>query len=394
MRRIALRDAQIGMQLARAVYNERGDILLNFGVRLNERYLQELGQRGVRFIYVEDPDTDDVVIEDVISERVRLLATRDLFRVYSALQQVTEPLQRADATQRRRALHQRDFAARVRELPGWEDLQRDLELVIEETIGVETFNGITTLRAFDGYTFVHVLDETIVALLIGRRLNLARAQLRELAAGCLLHDIGKVFIPKEILNKPGRLTPEEMAQIREHPRLGYELLRTMRPKEILANHVAYQHHERQDGRGYPRGLRGSNRVVRDALASRATGGIILYAEIAAVADVYDALSSDRPYRQALPPDAVVAALREAAGAHLNREVVRTFLDLLPVYPLGTEVLVRSGPRAGHRGVVVQVAPDQLDRPVVRLLFNARGERLPKPIELDLREEREVILIAF
>lgn len=394
MRRIAVREAQPGMQLARAIYNERGDVLLNFGVQLTERYLAELHQRGVRFLYVEDPDTDDVVIEEIVSERVRLMAARDLFRVYTSLQQLAKPLQRASRVERRRAMQRRDFVAQVRELPGLEDLLHDLESVIEETISVETFHGITTLRAYDGYTFIHVFDETIVALLIGRRLCLRREQLRELAAGCILHDIGKVFIPKEILNKPGKLTPEELAQVREHPRLGYELLRTMRPKEILANHVAYQHHERQDGQGYPRGLKGTNRIVTDPVAARSTGSIILYAEIAAVADVYDALGSDRPYRPAMAPDVVAMALREAAGTHLNREVVRAFLDILPVYPLGCEVLVRSGPHVGYRGVVVQVAPGQLDRPVVRLLYSPRGERLRKPIELDLRDDPSIVLTAL
>lgn len=394
MRRIAVREAEVGMEVARPIYSDRGYLLLNFGATLKEQYLIELRERGIRFIYVEDPDTDDVVIEEVISERVRLIATRDLFRVYTALQQLAVPLQRVPADERRQALHEREFKEQIRGLPGWEELQGDLEAVLEETMGVETFHGIAALHAYDGYTFVHALDETIVALLIGRRLGLARQQLHELASGCLLHDVGKVFVPKAILNKPGSLTPEERAQVREHPRLGYELLRTLRPKEILANHVAYQHHERQDGQGYPRGLRGTNRVDLSPRLTSGSGRIILYAEIAAVADTYDALSSDRPYRPALPPDAVVANLRDAGSAQLNREVLRAFLDILPVYPLGTEVIVRSGPYPGYRGVVAAVPPHRLDQPVVRLLFDAHGQRLPAPIELDVADDPDIVLLAM
>src|SRR5207248_9711826 len=106
--------------------------------------------------------------------------------------------------------------------------------------------------------------------------------------------------------------------------------------EFLANHVAYQHHEKQDGSGYPRGMRGVNRIARDVVRG---DRMLLIAEIAAVADVYDALSSDRPYRPGMTPEQIVETIRQMAGPHLNREIVQQVLAILPVFPVGLEVRI-------------------------------------------------------
>jgi len=167
------------------------------------------------------------------------------------------------------------------------------------------------------------------------------------------------------------------------------MLRQMRPRDVLANHVAYQHHERQDGLGYPRGLHGTHRVIRNGLEKHERGRILLDAEICAVADVYDALGADRPYRPALPPDQIIRMLRGLAGTHLNREIVAYLLSILPVYPLGTEVVVQTGTYVGFRGIVCGVDRAEMDKPVVRLLFDRQRHRI-QPIEIDLRREHVII----
>jgi hypothetical protein len=163
--------------------------------------------------------------------------------------------------------------------------------------------------------------------------------------------------------------------------MGYEVLRAMQPAEILVNTIALQHHERQDGFGYPRGLRGNNRIHLSAF-DRDRGEIVLLAEIAAIADVYDALSSNRPQRPALPPDQVVATLRRIAGTHLNKAIVDEFLRNVPVYNVGLAVYVFGSGFGPFRGVVTRVHPRQLDRPVVRVFQNARGRDV-QPFEVDL-----------
>jgi HD-GYP domain-containing protein (c-di-GMP phosphodiesterase class II) len=194
-------------------------------------------------------------------------------------------------------------------------------------------------------------------------------------------DVGLAMIDPAILNKPGPLTATERYAVQTHPQLGHELLRVLQPSEILANTIALQHHERQDGRGYPRGLRGNNRIHVSAF-DRDRGELVHLAEIAAVADVYDALCSNRPQRPALHPEQVVATLGRISGTHLNRAIVEEFLKNVPVYPVGLAVYV-YGPNFGpYRGVVARVNRARLDRPVVRVFQNSRGADVT-PFEVDL-----------
>jgi HD-GYP domain-containing protein (c-di-GMP phosphodiesterase class II) len=364
MRRIPVRELSPGMSLARAVHSDRGDLLLNADVVLTERYVNLLRDRGFAYVFVHDPDTDDLEIEEIVSERVQLRVTANLARLYDALDGVAGA-----------------------EAPSYRVLQSDIEEVVDEVLGADVISGINTIRSFDSYQFTHALDSTVAAVMIGRRLHFPVEDLRRIASGCLLHDIGMVGIERAILDKPGKLTPTELDRIRTHPELGYEMLRRLRPGEVLANHAAYQHHERQDGTGYPRGLHGDNRVRR--AAGSLPGRIVLDAEIVAVADVFDALGADRPYRPALAPDAVVRALRRAAGGQLNREIVGHLLAVLPVFPLGADVVVVKGSHQNYRGIVSRVHRDQLERPTVRLMWDPERRRVP-PFEIDLRNSDQVI----
>ncbi len=392
MRRVPVSDLKPNMVLARAVFSENGHLLLSAGMPIAERYIPMLQARGFMYVDVQDPDTDDLEIPDLISERTRLNVTRDTYRILSAMEGVTRPLQGQDFATLQAEISSEDFGRVAREEFGYEDLVADLGNVVDEVYGQTLLPGLATIRSYDTYLFLHSIDTTIVAVMIGKKLGFDRNRLHQLAAGAILHDIGMVTVDRSVVHKPGRLTPSEMNSIRQHPRLGYEMLRQVRPRDVIPNHVAYQHHERQDGTGYPRGLQGSGRVMRSELERHKPGRILLDAEICAVADVYDALGADRPFRRALPPDQVVRMMRSLAGTHLNREIVNHLLEMLPVYPLGSEVVVQSGPFARYRGVVCRVDRNSLERPVVRLLFDPHGQRID-PIEIDLRRESTVIVSA-
>jgi HD-GYP domain-containing protein (c-di-GMP phosphodiesterase class II) len=261
--------------------------------------------------------------------------------------------------------------------------------LVADVLNASYTSAIISPKGRDDYVLAHAVDVATTAVTIGKLLNLSRHQLLALARGCLLMDIGLAMVDPAILNKVAPLSPAERDAIRAHPQMGYELLRALQPADILANTVALQHHERQDGQGYPRGLRGNNRIHLSAF-DRDRGDIVLMAEIAAVADVYDALSSNRPHRPALPPDQVVATVRRIAGTHLNRSIVEEFLRTLPVYPVGLQVYV-YGPRFGpFRGVVTRVHPQRLDRPIVRVFQNARGRDV-QPFEVDLADSAELTI---
>jgi HD-GYP domain-containing protein (c-di-GMP phosphodiesterase class II) len=389
MRRIPVRELLPGMILARAVHSERGELLLNADVPLTDRYIDMLKDRGFSSVYTRDEATGDIEIEDIISERVRVTVTANVCRIYEAMERATAAYKDQPAATIEQELQSTEFARAVHEHHAYHALQQDIEQIVDEVLAADVLSGINTLRTFDSYQFIHAIDSTATAVMLGRRLHYAHDDLKRLASGCLLHDIGMVMVDRSIQEKSGRLNPDEQERVRRHPLVGYEMLRKLRPGEVLANHVAFQHHERQDGTGYPRGLHGNNRIHRGTVDRSASGRIVLDAEIVAIADVYDALGSDRPYRPAYPPDQVVKMMRRNAGSHLNREIVNHLLAVLPIYPLGTDMIVMTGPYARFRGIVSRVHKEELDRPTVRLLFDPERRRID-PIEIDLRQTDDVI----
>jgi HD-GYP domain-containing protein (c-di-GMP phosphodiesterase class II) len=191
-----------------------------------------------------------------------------------------------------------------------------------------------------------------------------------------------------VLDKPGALSDEEFMRVKDHTILGYLFVRDSLRVGLIAAHVAYQHHERQDGAGYPRGLTGSNKVVKGA-EMHLPGRITPLGEIAAIADFHDACSSDRPHRARMPADVVWHTLRSVGGPHLNKEMVELFLGVLPPYPLGTMIEIVSGAWQDHRAVVAKVHADNMHRPVIRVLENPRGERI-EPVDVDLRDDDSAI----
>jgi hypothetical protein len=177
--------------------------------------------------------------------------------------------------------------------------------------------------------------------------------------------------------------------MKAHPVVGYHMVKAICPgMSSLVAHVAYQHHERQDGSGYPRKLTGSN-----TLGENAAGKIHDFGALCAVADVYDAMSSNRPYRVGWSPEKVVATIASMAGTHLNKAAVEIFLSVVTPYPVCSEVILLSGKHSAYSGIVKSVSAEKLARPVVRILRNPAGERV-EPFDVDLSVELDVDLRAM
>ncbi len=206
--------------------------------------------------------------------------------------------------------------------------------------------NIADIKMYDDYTFHHSLSVSIMALAIGMELGLNHRELNELGLSGLLHDIGKVSIPIEIINKPGRLTQEEFGIVKMHPvhAANHLLERRLVPPNSYYGIVG--HHEKVDGTGYPRGLKGDE--------------IHLYAKILAVADVFDALTSQRPYRTPSPPSEAIEYIMGGTGSHFDEQCVRAFIRKVAPYPVGTVVQLSNGETA----TVMANFPDQPLRPTV------------------------------
>ena len=227
--------------------------------------------------------------------------------------------------------------------------------------------ALTAMRNYDNYTFTHMVNVSILAMAQARALGIDGKLLREFGMSALMHDIGKVRTPKEILNKPDKLTDDEFVIMRRHVVDGAEILRRTPEMPVLAPVVAFEHHLRLDGSGYPRAVR------RESLN--------LGSMLCAIADVYDAMRSQRVYQQAHPTDRILAVLKRNEGAQLDQNLVRRFVQLLGIYPPGNLVRLSTGEVA----VVLRVHAPDPHRPRVRVLFSADNVRLDLPFERNLWE---------
>jgi putative nucleotidyltransferase with HDIG domain len=237
--------------------------------------------------------------------------------------------------------------------------------------------ALTAMRNYDNYTFTHMVNVSILAMAQARALGIDGRLLREFGMSALMHDIGKVRTPKSILNKPDKLTDDEFVIMRRHVVDGAEILRRTPEMPILAPIVAFEHHLRLDGSGYP------FTVTRNSMN--------LGSMLCAISDVYDAMRSQRTYQQAYPTDRILAVLKRNEGAQLDQNLVRRFVQLLGIYPPGNLVSLSTGEVA----VVLRVHAPDPHRPRVRVLFAANGARLELPFERNLWElQRDASEVAL
>jgi putative nucleotidyltransferase with HDIG domain len=227
--------------------------------------------------------------------------------------------------------------------------------------------ALTALQQHDNYTFTHMVNVSILTMAQARGLGIDGALLREFGMAALMHDIGKVRIPSEILNKPDRLTDAEFAVMKRHTIEGAEILRRTPEIPTLAPVVAFEHHLRPDGTGYPEEVR------RPALN--------LGTMLCSIADVYDAMRSERRYQESFASDRILAVYQRDCGSHFDQHLVRRFVQLLGIYPAGSLVRLDSNEVA----VVLRIhAPDPW-RPRVRIVLGADGRPLERPRETNLWE---------
>lgn len=214
---------------------------------------------------------------------------------------------------------------------------------------------LTYLKERDEYTATHCINVCILALSFGRELKLDKDSLHKLGMGTLLHDIGKMKVPDEILNKPGRLTKDEFEIIKAHPSDGHAMLINDHEIDPASLHVVLHHHERLDGGGYPDGLSEEE--------------IPLLTRISSIVDVYDAITSDRCYHDSVAPSTALENLFKWASGNFDISLLERFIKCLGIYPIGSVVQLNSG----EVGVVVATDEDRRLKPTVLLVLNPAGK---------------------
>jgi HD-GYP domain-containing protein (c-di-GMP phosphodiesterase class II) len=241
------------------------------------------------------------------------------------------------------------------------------ELVLTCLNSPNVFPNMTRLKDFDDYTFTHSLNVSIISIAIGRRLGKSPSELNLIGTAGIMHDLGKMKIPEKILNKPDKLTDEEFRIMKQHPVRGYDLLKyySKLPEDVLLS--VLQHHEKADGSGYPGGINEKQ--------------INPMAKIIAIADVYDAVTSDRVYHQGKSPAEALKLIFEGSGKHFNETLVKFFINIMGIYPVGTLTMLDTHEMA----VVFDSRQDDILKPVVIVISNEKGTRV-QPYLLDLKNQ--------
>lgn len=331
MRRIKINYAKPGDILGYPIFRKDGAILLNAGVKLTASYIEQLKELGITHIYIQDEISQDIVIPEPIKLETKMEALKVI----------------AD-----------NFHRSCKGLPlDAEAVRKVVNDIVDEILSNDQILiNLHDIRSFDNYIFSHSLSVTVISIVVGKRLGYNDRFLRDLGIGCMLHDIGKLDVPKEILDKPEKLTPEEYEIVKFHTHYGYRRIREQDGDiPVTSANVAWEHHERYDGTGYPRGLKGEK--------------IHIFSRIAGVSDVYDAMTSDRIYRKAYPPNESIEFIMGASGTLFDYEIVSAFVRSIAPYPVGDIVLLSTGETA----IVVDVNRDFPLRPVVRVLKGDKWE---------------------
>lgn len=319
MRYISLREAEPGMVLATDVYDSFGRTLIGSSCELTENYIEKLCDYGFDGVYIEDALSEGIDIESIISPQIRMEGQRCI---------------------------------RECDIDGCKVVAEEM---VEEIVSKGNLSlDLTDLRSYDDYTYAHSVNVAVYCGVIGMGLGLDEKDLGCLVMAALLHDLGKLQIPEEILNKPERLTPEEYFVMKSHARLSYEIISERWDISARIKEAVLHHHENVDGSGYPDGLEGSEQT--------------LFTKILHVADVYDALTSKRPYKEAYAPYEATEYLMGGCGILFDKEIVETLLLYVPLYPKGTRVMLSDG----REGIIYENYGLHNLRPVVRLM---NGEML-------------------
>lgn len=259
MEKVRIEDLKPGMVLARTIYGTDGRILVKESAEISASILEKLRKMGLPAAYIRK--TDDSESPDLVSDATRM----DLIRSLSKI----------------------DTEVRTGGDPNLGSSKIPLYDLVDEIVrNQRILLGMTDIRLHNDYTYGHSVHVAIIATKIGLQMGYNQLKLADLAVGALFHDIGMTKIPLEILEKTDNLNEEELKLIRTHPEIGYNMLRQNQDISNVSAHVAYQHHERYNGSGYPRGMAG------DAIHE--------FARIVAIADVYDSMTTEKIYRPAKP----------------------------------------------------------------------------------------------
>jgi len=351
MRLVSTRYVVEGSVLARPVINSSGRVLLQAGIRVTASYIGRLIAMGYDVLFVEDDRLEDVEFHMSITGQTREAA-------YKTIENVSRYIECGDESSLK--------VSSVRST-----IQQMLDDLLSSS---DILGNLTEIQGYDDYTFHHSINTTIIGLVLGLASGYSEHKLLEFGMGVLMHDIGKIRVTESVLNKKTPLMEAEFEEIKRHSTIGFDILRKNNDFSLLSAHVAFQHHEKWDGSGYPRGLKGNE--------------IHEYGKLAAIADVYEALTSRRVYRKAIEPNEAYEYIVSQSNKHFDPHILEVFKRHIAVYPSGSGIVLSNG----QRGNVVKQNPAFPNRPLVRVFYQ-NEEPLTVSIDYNLADYPSLMIVA-
>uniref|UniRef100_UPI000482DF52 HD-GYP domain-containing protein n=1 Tax=Chrysiogenes arsenatis TaxID=309797 RepID=UPI000482DF52 len=361
-------------QLKQNIYRNN-QILLRSGVVLTRAYIEKLRELGYVSVRVDEPESSDIIPNDTISPELHQRGVETVTRIFQAVK---------DSNQSRSLITNPKF---------YQDILGYIDLLLKELS--RTATGLVclgSLKAHSSYTFQHSIDVAVVALVFGRRFGLWGDHLESLGLGAILHDMGKMFIPDSILEKPAKLTAEEFEVIKTHPQHGHDVIvvnEKFKHRTRITN-IVLHHHERHSGGGYPAGLQGEDREWDPTNSRQLVRGIHPLTQMVTLCDVFDALTSYRPYRSAMTIPEALALMANEMASTFHPVYLEKFIQSINHYPVGSNIRISQGKYKGYMGTVSgSEREERKDGRVhyagtVRLFYNGEMERID-PIEVSIGE---------
>ncbi len=351
MRLVSLDRCQVGIKLAKPIYNENGRVLLSQGTELTDGLIKKLKKYNISTIYIEDEASEGIEIVESIPEELRLEAVNTITDGFTTLAEL-----------RSSRPNLQGMIKSGRAIRSFQKIFRDILSCLTENQTI--LNLMATTKIHENYLYNHCLNVSIYACQLAIENGLPLKNIEEIGLGATLHDLGMVYLSPGIVNKPGNLSKKEFAEVKLHCELGFETLRKLHELPLTIAHCALQHHERIDGLGYPRGIKDAD--------------IHKYAKILSVVDVFDALTSPRLYRPPMLPHKALEVLFAGNGTQFDRKQIQLFKDCIAIYPQGLTVKLNDG----RTGIVSKYNFQAAGRPQLRIICDQEQQKV-QPYEIDL-----------
>lgn len=331
MRAIDVYLLQEGQKLAKPVYDGDGRILLHKGTCIKERYIERLEELGIPFVYIEDELVGPLEIDELLHDSVKI----------QSIIVMRDCLEKAQVN---KEINYRKVSCIVNKI--MDDILSSPNILV----------AFMDIRTKNTYFFNHSISVAVLAIVTGLALKLNQFKLKQLGMGAILHDIGKAISTDE-----------------DHPKIGYNIIKNSGEVNITVAHVAFQHHERYDGKGFPRNLKGEQ--------------IHLYGAITAIANYYDKLISPQDMKNKMYPYQALERLMAQSNKMFHPELVKAFIHNIAPYPIGSLVRLNTG----SYGVVISLNANYPTRPIIKLVTDRFGGLLDKFPEIDLLKEKTLFI---